>query len=323
MKCIFIAAFFVVWSQIEANTFTNPIALNSPDPWMQYYNGYYYLVATTFSNHIYMRKSKTVSGIHSAANVLVYTLNNTGNMWAPEFHFLNNKWYLYYAAAKDVKNISSQRIHVLESEGTDPLGPYHFKADLDSSPDGHYEIDPSVITIDGKLYLIGSYSASGSSHLFIRPMANPYTPSGNRVLLSKPTTTWEATGNEGPEPLQHGGKNMIIYSANYCGTADYQLGLLTLTGSDPLNIDHWHKSGPVFRQLDSAHVYGPGHNGFFKSPDGKEDWIVYHANNSTAVHCDGIRSARAQKFTWNEDGTPNFGLPVATGVQLQSPSGEQ
>ena len=24
-------------------------------------------------------------------------------------------------------------------------------------------------------------------------------------------------------------------------------------------------------------VFGPGHNSFVKSPDGREDWIVYHA----------------------------------------------
>jgi GH43 family beta-xylosidase len=34
------------------------------------------------------------------------------------------------------------------------------------------------------------------------------------------------------------------------------------------------------------------------------------------------RSTRAQPFTWNADGTPNFGVPVATGTTLPSPSGE-
>ena len=34
------------------------------------------------------------------------------------------------------------------------------------------------------------------------------------------------------------------------------------------------------------------------------------------------RTTRAQKFTWNADGTPNFGVPVALGTQLAVPSGE-
>ncbi|WP_030438051.1 hypothetical protein [Actinoplanes subtropicus] len=33
-------------------------------------------------------------------------------------------------------------------------------------------------------------------------------------------------------------------------------------------------------------------------------------------------ATRAQKFTWNADGTPNFGSPVGLGVALPVPSGE-
>ena len=50
--------------------------------------------------------------------------------------------------------------------------------------------------------------------------------------------------------------------------------------------------------------------------------MVYHANSSTSGGCDMNRSTRAQKFTWNADGTPNFGVPVALGTQLAVPSGE-
>ncbi|WP_209666594.1 family 43 glycosylhydrolase [Amycolatopsis magusensis] len=92
-----------------------------------------------------------------------------------------------------------------------------------------------------------------------------------------------------------------VQSVHHQGnTADYKLGLLTFTGTDPLNRAHWTKApNPVFQRNDAHGVFAPGHNGFFKSPDGKEDWIVYHA-----------------------DGTPNFGTPVPLGVQLPAPSGE-
>lgn len=50
--------------------------------------------------------------------------------------------------------------------------------------------------------------------------------------------------------------------------------------------------------------------------------MVYHANSSASGGCDMNRSTRAQKFTWNADGTPNFGTPVALGVPLTAPSGE-
>jgi putative hemolysin len=34
------------------------------------------------------------------------------------------------------------------------------------------------------------------------------------------------------------------------------------------------------------------------------------------------RTTRAQKFTWNADGTPNFGTPVPLGATIAGPSGE-
>jgi hypothetical protein len=34
------------------------------------------------------------------------------------------------------------------------------------------------------------------------------------------------------------------------------------------------------------------------------------------------RDIRAQRFTWNADGSPNFGTPIAAGTQQQKPSGE-
>ncbi|MEV4631018.1 family 43 glycosylhydrolase [Micromonospora sp. NPDC049523] len=68
--------------------------------------------------------------------------------------------------------------------------------------------------------------------------------------------------------------------------------------------------------------FAPGHNGFFTSPDGTESWIVYHANDSAGGGCDMNRSTRAQRFTWNADGTPNFGIPARLGTALTVPSGE-
>jgi len=333
MKGLFIlAAFQILWYTIDAN-FTNPISDHGPDPWMLYYDGYYYLAATTWSSKVTMRKSKTLAGIHSAPETTIFTLDSHSGccvMWAPEFHLLNGTnglhWYLYYVAGQDIKDyVPAQRIHVLESHGTDPMGPYTFKANLrDPSDDSSFELDPSILQHNGKLYLLGTYLRGGQD-LFIRPMSNPWTPSGPKVKLSTPNKSWETQGgavNEGPEPLYHDGKTFIVYSASYCVTPDYKLGLLTLTGTDPLNPAHWTKSGPVFVRDDAHHVYGPGHNGFFKSPDGKEDWIVYHANNASHGGCDMNRSTRVQKFTWNSDGTPNFSVPVALGVSLQSPSGE-
>ncbi|WP_250031354.1 family 43 glycosylhydrolase [Paractinoplanes maris] len=311
-----------------ARTFTNPIKRNGPDPWLQYYNGFYYLATTTWNSTVTMRRSSTLAGLASAADQVIFNLggraNGCCNMWAPEFHLLNGRWYLYYVAGQNVSDYNpTQRLHVLESSGTDPMGPYTFKADLG----GDWQLDASVLKVGSNLYLMGTYGGDGAGQSnFIQRLANPYTLSGSRVRLSSPTLSWERqTGavNEGPEPLYRNGKVMVVYSASACWGPDYKLGLLTLTGTDPMNPAHWTKSAnPVFQRSDANSVFAPGHNGFFKSPDGTEDWIVYHANDSAGGGCDMNRSTRAQKFTWNADGTPNFGTPVRLGVTLTAPSGE-
>ncbi|MEO3924375.1 family 43 glycosylhydrolase [Micromonosporaceae bacterium B7E4] len=314
-------------------TFTNPIKRNGPDPWLQHHNGYYYLATTTWNSTITMRRSATLAGLASAPDQVVFNLanrpNGCCNMWAPEFHLINgpngNRWYLYYVAGQNVSDFNpTQRLHVLESAGTDPMGPYTFKADLGSD----WQLDASVLRVGNSLYLLGTYNAGGSygQSLFITPMSNPWTISGSRVRLTSPTLSWERQTHpvtEGPEPLYRNGRTMIVYSASACWGPDYKLGLLTLTGSNPLSASSWTKSpNPVFQRSDANGVFAPGHNGFFKSPDGTEDWIVYHGNDSASGGCDMNRSTRAQKFTWNSDGTPNFGTPVRLGVQLSAPSGE-
>lgn len=69
-------------------------------------------------------------------------------------------------------------------------------------------------------------------------------------------------------------------------------------------------------------AFGPGHNGFFKSPDSTEDWIIYHARNLPNNGSTNYRNPRIQKVTWNDGGTPNFGEPVKIGEEIKMPSGE-
>jgi len=314
-------------------TFTNPLSLHGPDPWLQYYNGYYYLATTTWNRTITMRRSRTLGGLASAQETVIFNLtrpNGAGTMWAPEFHLLNGpngqRWYFYYVAGREPYDLGSQRIHVLESAGLDPMGPYTFKADmLDPQQDNTWELDPSILQLNGQLYLLGTFY-NGSQPNFIRPLSNPWTASGTRRILSSPNYSWETVGgavNEGAEVLQRNGKTFIVFSASHCSTPDYKLGILTYNGGDPLQQSSWVKSpNPVFQRSNANGVYGPGHNGFFRSPDGTEDWIVYHANNSAGGGCDMNRTTRAQKFTWNADGTPNFGTPVSLNTPLPVPSGE-
>jgi len=51
--------------------------------------------------------------------------------------------------------------------------------------------------------------------------------------------------------------------------------------------------------------------------------MAYHANDLESDVCDMGRTPRIQKFGWNPDGTPDFGIPAAAGEELAVPSGER
>src|SRR4030095_15340455 len=74
------------------HTYTNPLRPRGPDPFMRYFNGFYYLVTTTWNNTITMRKSATLAGITTAPDTVIFNLtslpNGCCNMWAPEIHLL-------------------------------------------------------------------------------------------------------------------------------------------------------------------------------------------------------------------------------------------
>jgi GH43 family beta-xylosidase len=94
--------------------------------------------------------------------------------------------------------------------------------------------------------------------------------------------------------------------------------------SDLLNAASWKKSPrPVFSSRPEAQAYAPGHCSFFKSPDGKEDWVIYHANPEPGQGCGRFRAPRAQKISWKADGTPDFGQPLPLATPVLRPSGEK
>ncbi|MGB3440597.1 MAG: family 43 glycosylhydrolase [Actinophytocola sp.] len=310
--------------------FANPVkAQKGADPWLEYYDGNYYLVTTSWTSVLTMRKSPTLAGLATAPGVQVWAGDQSSrccNFWAPELHPANGRWYLYFSGGPAGTDYArDQRVHVLESAGADPMGPYAYKNKLYAPGNDVGLIDSSVLELNGQRYLLGSAWGS-TQNLVIAPMSNPYTVSGALTTISTPTYSWErqdGTVNEGPEPLYHNGKTFIVYSASACWGPNYKLGLLTHNGGNPLSASSWTKAAqPVFQRNDGNSVYGPGHNGFFTSPDGTEDWLVYHANDASGDGCDNNRTTRAQKFTWNSDGTPNFGAPVRLGTTLDGPSGE-
>ena len=218
-----------------------------------------------------------------------------------------------------------------------------------------YAIDMTVFKIGTQLYAIWSGNVSktdGNQRLYIAPMENPWTINAPRTELSRPDFAWEKVSrsiNEGPSVIfnPQGTKLFCVYSANASWTKSYCLGWLELDltnpqTSDPLVKSNWKKSPDrVFWRCDDVAkssnpmvdtpanpstmhiggVHGVGHNSFTKSPDGTEDWIVYHVKRYKDDGWDN-RDCFIQKVNWTENGTPDFGTPAGWQEELEVPSGE-
>ncbi len=315
-------------TQIAPDTFANPLMRNGADPWLHYYDGNYYLTTTTWTSQLVMRKSPTLAGLADAPAHYIWSGDDPSrccNFWAFEFHPLQRpeglRWYVIVTAGIK-ENFGGQRNVILESAGTDPMGPYMYKGT--PMPD-HWNIDGSYFEHGNDLYFIWSEWHGDDQVNLISKMTNPWTLEGSRNVITKPEYDWEISGlrvNEGPEIITHNNKTFLVHSASFCNTEDYKLAVVELTGQDPLQPESWHKYPEPFFSKGNG-VYGPGHHGFFTSPDGTEDWLVYHGNSSPSDGCSGTRAARAQPFTWTADGLPNFGEPDADKKQIPVPSGEQ
>jgi len=180
-----------------------------------------------------------------------------------------------------------------------------------------YAIDGSILKMpDGRLFFLYTTGA-----LHIAPMSGPTRVSGPATKIAQADLPWEHNWLEAPQALIHDGNVFIVYSAGHSATINYRLGLLRLAPNrGPLDASAWTKSpAPVFEP--AGNVFTTGHCSFTHSPDGREDWLVYHAKD-TADHGFHNRTARAQPFTWNPNGSPHFGRPAQPGVPLPVPSGE-
>jgi GH43 family beta-xylosidase len=313
-----------------ADTFDNPVSVarSNPDPFVfKHSDGYYYGLSTHEGhNDIVMFRNRDLLGLYRGESKAVWLAPtngwNTRDIWAPELHLIDWNFYIYYAAGDGHK----QSCGVLKCSGSDPYHDTWSDAGRLHSPAADdWAIDGTVLQQNGKLYFIWSDETPDNlkmQKLFISQMSSPTALTGPRVEISRPTFSFERRGNprviedvnEGPEVLQHGGKTFLIYSCSFCGTRYYNLGLLTCdSAADPMIAANWSKSAvSVFQEGNG--LYGPGHCSFTKSPDGRQDWLVYHA--MLTPQNDQPRYVCMQPFTWNADGTPHFGAPQKIGVPV-------
>ena len=331
-----LAAVLLPPAVLQGEKFANPI-LEGADPWVVHHEGTYYLVQSERQVGVSLRMSDCLT--RWGDRQVIWRAPAEGmysrEVWAPKIYFIDGRWYIY-TAASDGQN-KNHLMWVFQSESDDPLGPYVNKGALytgdhiETQEHNRWAIDGNTFVHEGERYFVwsGWPGTEDVQFLYIARMSNPWTIATNRVkLCHNADYLWERVAespderglHEGPQMLQRDGRLLLIYSASASWLPTYKLGMLELAaGGDPMNPDDWFKHPePVFQSTEET--FGVGHNCFTTSPDGSEDWIVYHAKVDRAPGW--RRMIFAQPFRWTDDGLPDFGRPVAAGELLPLPSGQ-
>ena len=305
-----------------------PKILQRADPHIcKHTDGYYYFTASVPEyNRIEVRRATTIDGLAAATPKDVWVKPDSGPtsnlIWAPELHFIQGAWYVYFAAAPSsaIKNkLFQHRMYAISNASPNPLeGDWTFLGQIDTGVDT-FCLDATTFTHRGQLYYLWAQKdeqIEGNSNLYIAPMRTPWKIAGKPVMLSKPELDWEIRGflvNEGPSVLKRNGKIFITYSAS-ATDENYAMGLLWADDSaDLLDPAAWTKSAePVFKTCYEHGIYGPGHNSFTQGEQGDDVLLVYHARTYTEIVGDPLwnpdRHTFVKKLNWDEHGMPVFGL---------------
>jgi GH43 family beta-xylosidase len=323
---------------LPADQFINPIG-EGADPWVvRDPNAARYLWCVSHGNRaISIQASESLTSL--GVRHIVWQAPDSGpysqEVWAPELHFLDDRWHIYFAAS-DGDNVN-HLAYVLKSKSPDPLGEYELFGPLatgegaDGNSPNIWAIDMTVLEHDGKRYAVWSgWDAPGTDRqfLYIAPMKSPTELAGPRVrICDNDDFSWERTEsgeqgrglNEGPQVFKSGGSTSLVFSCGASWLPTYKLGLLELVGDDPMQPSSWKKRAePVFQS--TTDTYGVGHSCFVQSPDETQWWHVFHAKRDRQP---GWRRAIfVQPMETDERGLPQFGQPVRAGVPQSRPSGD-
>lgn len=301
--------------------YNEPWILQRADPFICRHNGKYYFTASVPAyDRIILRSADTLAGIADAEEVTIWEKHASGIMsahiWAPELHYLDGKWYIYFAGGEK-EDIWKIRPYVLECADENPVAGTWKElgmmqcADEDEFSFRGFSLDATIFENRGKQYYVWAEKVGVGrqiSNLYIAEMETPNKLKTVQVLLTTPDYDWERVGfwvNEGPAVIKRNGKIFLTYSASETGTP-YCMGMLTANeDSDLLDPLSWKKERyPVLQSDASLEIYGPGHNSFTVDEEGN-DILVYHARKESVIEGDPLynpnRHTMLMKIRWEEE----------------------
>ena len=259
------------------DTFRERRPFPGQDPWVLAHDGSLLLVQSAGGNRrIVVRRFADIERMDRNTEKVIWAPGGRNadlrQVWAPELHQIDRRWYVYFSASE--RRARTHRNYALV--GDDPLGPYQELGPVCDPAHDVWSIDLTVFGHEGRLYAVWSGWEGPDDgfpqNLYIAPMSNPWTISGERQCISRPQHGWEtsvAAVNEGPEVVRHpgSGRLFMLYAADASWTQAYKMGLLEWMGGEVTDPSSW-------RKLPRPWFTGGGHGSVVDTPSGP--YLVYH-----------------------------------------------
>ncbi len=304
--------------------FQNPVYPETlADPFCFFHEGTYYAVGTGHAKPadaprvVPMVKSQDLQNWTSVGDVLVPPDEERGGeFWAPEVAFRDGLFYLYYHPGRPG---GAFRIRVAVSPN--PEGPYiDTGTPLTDAAQNDFAIDSHAFRDDdGQWYLFYATDFTDSdaktfrgTALVVDRLETMTRLAGTPQVVMRAHWPWqcfEAMRDwrgvkadwytlEGPTVVKRSGKYYCFYSGGCWENDTY--------GVDYLVADHvlgpWQEvggeRGPQVMRTVPGRVIGPGHHSIVSSPDGTQDFAVYHAWNDSRTE----RLMWVDPLLWTPDG---------------------
>jgi GH43 family beta-xylosidase len=286
-------------------TYQNPVFPDVfADPFVLRHEGVYYAYGTApggpDGRQVPVLRSTDLVAWEAAGHALVPPAGMDAaqgyHFWAPEVAFHEGRFYMYYSCGNAPEG-TDQKLRVAVAD--DPAGPF-----LDAGkilvPDQPFSIDAHPFRDqDGQWWLFYCVDFLEASHdhrvgtgIVVDRLVDMTSLAGQAKVVVRPHHDWhvfrkdrQMYGNvydwhtvEGAAVLYRDGHYWCFYSGGAWEKENYGVSYVVAKHAEgPYRRPEGGHEALLMRTPAAGELVGPGHNSFTVSPDGSENWIVYHA----------------------------------------------
>lgn len=279
------------------------------DPTVKFFNGIYYIYATTDGNGGGLGPSQ----VWTSPDFVNWTMQDmnwptTHNYWAPDVALGNDgKYYLYYC---------QPTVEIYGASASTPVGPW-----TPLFPDGKAVVQnylvPKVITLDGqtfkdddgKYYMTwgtwGIYPGYGCGVGLLNPDMKSF------AKTAQIPNTLAKDFFEGSFLFKRKGIYYLLYSSGFCEDETYRVQY-AMSKTGPMDGFQFGKNNPILATSADGTVHGPGHNSALQI--GNDYYIIYHRHNNPHSGGGYNRQVCADKLVFDTDGNIEKVIPTHSGI---------